>query len=273
MIERLSGINPAKSVTGCIYGGAGKGKTWMMGTAGSRTLYCNVEGRLATLQGKDFKSKYEFDPIVLTVTEEPIPDGGAKALVELTEKINDAIDKYSSDFDVIIVDGASALRRFAMNMGLELNSKTGKSKSLDNKKTLSPDFPVTDITIQDFAMEMALIEKFIIQIKDYCFNANKHFFITAHERIEYNQPARIGDAPTVRSIKPGFTGRTFPDSIPGLFDIVWHTETKGAGERIEYFARTQGDESLIAKTCFNGLFPVLVKNPSIADILTKIKNA
>lgn len=270
-MTRLSDIPLGESITLCLYGGAGTGKTWMCGTLGDRTLYCNIENRLATFQGVLFKQRYKFNPLVITVHEEPVPDGGAKALVKLTQEINREIDEHKDEFDNICIDGATALRRFAMNMGLEINQKTKKSQSLTNKATISPDFPVTDITVQDYGMEMALIERFIIQMKEYCFEAKKNFILTAHERVEFNKPARIGDAPTVRSVKPGFTGQTFPDSIPGLFDLVWHTEVVGGGSGATYVVRTEGDRELIAKTCFNGLFKDRIPSPILTDVFKRIK--
>jgi len=289
-MTRLNEVPTGESITGCFYGGAGKGKTWCMGTAGDRTLYCDVENRLATIQSKAFQSKFKFNPLLIQVSEEPIPDGGAKALAELTRLIKQNIKEHSTEFDIIEVDGASALRRFARNMGLELNGKTGKSKSLVDAQVeggkiaaIVDGFPYADITRQDFGIEMDLIERFIYSMKEYCADAKKHFFLTAHERVEYPPPSKENPSPEPKSIRPGFTGQTFPDTIPGMFDLVWRFESIGAAEQTQFYARTIGDESnfgvtsvgtkIVSKTCYPGVFKAKEYNPNILDIIKRIKES
>lgn len=270
--QRLSDIPIGESVTGCIWGPSGSGKTWTLCTAGSRSLYCNVEDRLATLRNYNATTKGEkFNPFIVTVSEESIPEGGAKALDELVNRGNEILVKHLDEIDFVLVDGATALRRFAMNKALELNQKLNKSKTLSTLKALTTEVEITDVAIQDYAAEIRMINNFILQMKEFCSENKKHFFMTAHERIEFNKPANIGDIATIKTRKPGFTGRTFPDEVPGLFDLVWHLQTKGAGDRVLYQARTAGDSEVLAKTCYPG-FKVLEDNPNLQDIIKRIKN-
>lgn len=255
-----------------FYGGSGKGKTWTCGTAGDRTLYCDVEKRLGTFKTKRFLTKVgKFNPRVISISEEFLPASGASAAVELTKKINEEFDKYLDEFDIVIVDGATAVRRFFMNLGLELNQKTKRSTTLNTKKQISPDFPYVNIEINDWTAEINAMETFIIRMKELCTETRKHFILTAHERTEYNQAPKIGGDKTIRSIKPGFAGQTFPDSTPGLFDLVWRFRTIGSGERVQYFADTEGDGSMLAKSSI-GDWPVRLENPNILDIIRRIQN-
>lgn len=274
-LQRLNEIPIGESIFGLFYGGAGTGKTFTLGTAGDDSLYCNIESRLGTLQNPKFKAVHKFNPFVITVFEEPLPSGGAKALVELTDKIKEAIKTNGNDFSKILVDGATALRRYAMNSALEVNLKSGKAGekaqgARDKIKAVVKDFPYHDITVTDFGTEMRMTEAFIISMREYCQESGKHFFMTAHERIDYNKPARIGDEPTVRKRRPGFTGQSFPDDIPGLFDLVWHFDTKEAGGKTLYYARTEGDDSLIAKTCIGDFKPTEF-NPNIQSIIKNVR--
>lgn len=266
-MQRLSETPPGRCITMCLYGGSATGKTWLTGTLGSRTLYCNVEKRLATLQSPAFQKKHPgFDPLIITVSEEPIPEEGAKATLELKKEINDAFLNHHEEFDHIVVDGASAVRRFNMNLGLEINLKSGKSRTIapDNKVRMHTEgFRYADVSVNDYQTEMGMTEKFIITMKETCEEYSKNFIFTAHERIRFKKKASVGDEPVVDKIYPGFTGQTFPDNIPGLFDLVWHTKVMGG----LYCVELEGNSSLVAKTCWSG--KILDKDGKPAKLLTE----
>lgn len=273
MIQRLNEIDATDSIHCLIYGPAGSGKTVICGTAGDRTLYCNVESRLATLQSKWFREKHKFNPFVITVTEPPLPDGGAKAFEELTNKMSEILNKHSADIDIIIIDGVTALRNFMMNRALEISQSVSGSKTLAKLQTINKGKTIDFIAMEmnDYKAEMTLMSNFIWYMKDYCVPNKKHFFMTAHERKEYTSGAKVGDNPILESVRPGFTGRTFPDDIPGLFDLVWHTETLGSGDQTKYYARTASDAVLQAKTCYGGIFKTKEENVNILEVIKRIK--
>lgn len=286
-MTRLNDEPLGESITLLLYGAAKSGKTELCGTLGDRTLYCDVENRLATLKSKGFKQrKGSFNPHLIKVSEGPIPSEGATALVKLTQGINHAIATFPDEFDTICVDGATAVRRFAMNMGLEVNSKTGKSKTvqiIENGKVylvkpkaeisaIVEDFPYADINVNDYQTEMGMIDRFLIGMKEYCSEAKKHFVMTAHERVNYRKKANIGDESVVEKRYPGFTGQTFPDTIPGYFDLVWHTEVEGSGDRAVYRVRTEGNSAIIAGTCYSGLFQTVETGVNLLKVFERIKN-
>lgn len=264
---RLSDIPPGSSITILAYGAAGTGKTEFCGTAGSRAGIINCGLGIVTLQSPGFKKRHpNVNPRVETIVEEAIPDNA-----EAFDKVCDVADAFldCDDVDTLIIDDVTALRRFALNKGLEINQITGKSQSLVTSKKNSARI----VAVQDYGIEMDLIEQFIVEYTGICKAKNKNLIITAHERLTYNKPAQIGAPATLNSTRPGFTGQTFPDQVTQHFDFIWHFFTQGAGERILYKARTAGDSGLVAKTRWSGLFPVIVDNPNFLDIVNKVRES
>jgi len=271
MINRLNDIPIGKSIAMLLYGGSGTGKTFFSATCGNRTLHIDCEDRRATIQSKLVQEKYHYNPIYKAFQEVAMPDGGALALDNITLFVNDAIDKYEDEFDIVFLDGTTAFRRFALNKALELNKKIGKSKTLDRNKALPTEVEFVDVSIQDYGAEMNMVLNFIIKMKEYCSSANKHFIMTAHERVTLKD-SKVGSEPVIHSIRPGFTGRTFPDDVTGQFDLTWHTEVEGQGDTRKYLARTEGDSALIAKSCFPGLFPVKYYSPDFQATVKAIQS-
>lgn len=252
-------------VTLLLYGNSGTGKTFFIGSAGDRTLIISPSNGLSTLKSLLFKSSIKANPIIEEINEEPMPDM-AKAFDQYSDIIDLYLEKHSDEIDTIIVDDATALRRTAMNKGLELNQKLGLSKTKGkSKEVIVP-------TVQDYGIEMNLMEQFVRHYTAECKRVNKHFILTAHERLLFEKGEALGDIPILRKISPGFTGRTFPDDITGLFDLTWHTEVKGSGDRVWYQIRTAPDNITVAKNRWGGLFPVLFeKQPLFTDIIKAVK--
>lgn len=267
-MPRLSELLKGSSIAQLYYGGSGTGKTNYCGSAGSDSVGINIGGGLSTIQSDRFKKAYNnADPVIETVIEPAVPDT-AKAFDEVCDHMDRYLDDPTllSTYNTIWVDDITALRRFALNKGLEINQKLGKSKSAG----LSKLYDVSVTTVQDYAIEMSLIEQFVVHYIGKCRERNKHLIMTAHERINFNAPTTMGAEPTVSSIKPGFTGRTFPDAVTGHFDLVWHAEKLGGGEQIRYRARTVGDGSLTAHTKI-GTFPTIYENPNFLEVIRKIQ--
>lgn len=275
-MPRLNDLPKGESVIGLIYGPAGSGKTDLLGTAGNEALIINIGMGIATLQSQSWKKRNpNCNPIIETILEDAIPNT-AEAFDKVCDIIDEYLEKYRSEIKYLIIDDATALRRFAMNKGLEINQKLGKSNSLSRSK--QDDYVA--IAVQDYGIEMDLIDKFIIGYTSICRDMGLHFFMSAHERVQYNAPRTIGETPTINSVKPGFTGRTFPDSVTGHFDLVFYTEVKGSGDRAHYQVRTVGDSSLVAKCRFGGIFKNVEEirsdvSPSgltLPKIIERIKN-
>ena len=260
------------TTNGLIFGGSGTGKTWFAGTGGARTLFVNIGNGIRTLESKGFFSKYPDAGKMLTVDiAEELTHTGLPNAATAFDKISDVIDfclaKRSDEFDTVVIDDASALKQFAMNKGLELNQKIGKSQSLSKGKQLELQVKA----IQDYGIEMDLIEQFLDGYCRICRENGKNFIVTAHERTIYKKGDTPGEIPTIYKIKPGFTGQTFPDQVPRHFDWVFHSEVVAAGSGPVYRLNTVGDEIITGKCRDSGVFSTVEKNPNLKEMLARVK--
>ena len=268
-MTRLNDLNNDESVTGIIFGASGTGKTALLGSGGDKSLLIIPSNGLVTLKSKWFKDKYKSNPIVEIVDEQPIPD---KA--EGFDKVSEILEKYFeneiNNFDTFCVDDCTNLRRMAMNKGFEINQKLLRSKSLE-KYVKTHDVIIREQ--QDYNIEMALIEQFMRHWTQIAKSYKKNFFISAHERLEWRKAEKIGGEDTVLKNRPGFTGKTFPSDITGLFDLTWHAEVVGDGDRRFYQLRTEGNSIIEAKSRWAGIFPPLIEQaPSLSVIINHIKS-
>lgn len=261
-----------------IYGGSGTGKSFFAGTAGSRTLFINIGDGIKTLKSPLFREKIGADPIVVNITEKMSARGmvdTATAFDMVGDSIDYALNHMSDRFDTIVIDDATALRKFAMNKGLEINQKLGKSESLNKGKN----FDIVIKAVQDYGIEMDLIEQFIAAYAIIARNANKNLIMTAHQRVtlEKQRDSRgnpmIGATPVLSKVSPGFTGQTFPDNVPQYFDWVFHSETVAGGSQgIIFRMRTQPDDVYTAKCRDGGVFSTVEPNPNFLAMLQKVKD-
>lgn len=238
------------------YGGAGSGRTRFAGTAGDRALFIDNGNGFSTLQSPAFQASVGANPIIATLNEK-LGKRGVFESAEVHDAICDTLDfaleKFSDRFDVVIIDDATQLRRGAMNKALEINEATNKSQT---NKNIVERYDVVAPAVQDYGMEMAIVEQFVANYIGICKKAGKHFIMNAHERLTYRKGDKIGDPPVLVRTAPGFTGATFPDQIPSYFDNVWYFQALGSGNSRIYRITTQGHESLMAKTRMAGVFGV-----------------
>lgn len=255
-----------------IYGSSKSGKTWLAGTAGSRTLFINNGDGISTLQSPLFQTQVGANPIVVDIREKI----GARGIFDtatvfdaICDTIDFALEKYPDRFDSIVVDDATQLRRGAMNKGLEINLSTGKSKTMKDVQK----FDIVIPAIQDYGVEMNLIEQFIAGYTTILKEAGKNFILNAHERITYQKGDKIGEVPTIYKIAPGFTGQTFPDNVPMYFDNVWHTEVVGGGGNRVYRVTTEGHEKMVAGSRAAGVFKTVEPNMNLLKAFERIHNS
>ena len=266
---KLNDMKQDESVTGIFFGPSGTGKTALLGSGGDRNLIVCPANGVVTLLSKWYKDTMKMNPYIEIVDEEPIPDG-AKGYDMVSEKIEEYFEKHLDEFDTFCVDDCTNLRRMAMNKGLEVNQKLNRSQSL-TKYVKNNQIIIREQ--QDYNIEMGFIEQFMRHWTMTAKNYKKNFFITAHERLEWKKAEKIGGEDTVLKNRPGFTGKTFPSDITGLFDLTWHLETLGSGDRVFYQIRTQGSSIIEAKTRWGGIFPPLIERaPTLLVILDHIKN-
>jgi hypothetical protein len=265
--KQLKDRIPGESWISMVYGPSKTGKTFFAGTAGPRSLFINIGDGLDTLMSPLFKSMHPASKDMITIDiREQNPLGIAEAFDMLTDVIDHALLNLPHLFDNIILDEATAFRKYAMNKATELNTSTRKG----SRPARTEEYMKVDI--QDYAEEMNMVEWFLGQYIPKFKGANKHFLMLAHERQIFSKPDKIGDEPVLKRVMPGFTGKTFPDKVPAFFDDVFHSEVvRDVSGNGTYRLRTVGNDSEIAGVRHNGVFKGLEVNPNFLSMLKRIQ--
>jgi hypothetical protein len=275
MIRRLGDRQPGEVFNGIIYGPSGSGKTHLLGTCGDRTLYINTGDGLATLESPAFQRKIaSSNMLTIDATEDFFPDR-AEAFDFVCDAIDYCLKERNDEFDYVVIDDCSSLGDFAMNKGLEVSAALDKSKTIERMGKLIKRFRTASPAMQDWGMEMSLMEQFLKGYRDIINGQGKHFVVTAHEDRIFKKAlgARMGDDEVLTSIVPAFTGtKKRPDRLPKMFENVWHTEVVGGGDQVAYRVRTAGDEIMMAKSRHLGVFKVVEVNPNLQDMIKRIQN-
>jgi len=270
LFKRLSDYNPGESWIALVYGPSKTGKTYFAGTAGSRTLFLNIGDGIETLMAPAFTQKYPNSKNMIMVDiRESNPNGTAEAFDRTCEAIDYALANFRDKFDHIVLDEATAFRKYAVNKATELNTADRTRGAVRAKRTEE----YIKIDVGDYNIEMQMIEWFLGTYTPIFKEAKKNFLMLAHERQVYNKPAKIGDEPTLRKTMPGFTGKTFPDTVPAYFDDVWHSEVVGGGDNVVYRIRTAGSEMEVGGSRHGGIFTTIETDPNYLKMLERIKAA
>lgn len=272
VFKRLGDRKPGQSWILLIYGASGTGKTWFCGTAGEKTLFLNIGNGMETLSSPLFLSKYPSakDIIYVDITARMAGEVAAdKAFDIITDAIDVALAKHADKFDTIVLDDATYLRKMAMNKAMTLNTaaRTNKTGRYD------PTESFVSADVQDYKVEMNMIEWFLATYTPKLREANKHFVMTAHERMTFGKAPKIGDDAPLLRVMPGFTGKTFPDVIPAYFDDVFRTEVVGSEMNRVYRFSTAGNEMQSGKSRHAGVFENVEKSPEFRKLLARIQNA
>jgi hypothetical protein len=271
--KRAQEIPPANALSQLIYGQPGTGKSFYAGTAGDRTLYINCGRSEETILSAFFRQRVGANPILVNIREKA-GENGVPASAIGYDLVCDAIDyglkNFPDEFDTVVVDDATFLRKYALNKGIEVNSTLGKSKTAGSIKQ----FAMQMASVQDYGAEMSLIEQFVVNYGDILKGMNKHFILIAHERNTFRKGDKIGDSPTLIKCGPAFTGQTFPDQIPAYFDHVFHTESiPGNGGVNTYRMRTVGDDVLVGKCRHGNIIKTLELNPNFLEFVDRIRKS
>lgn len=266
----LEDLELSESIVMCVYGASGSGKTHFAGSAGfeGRAAMLNIGGGIATLRNAIFRQKYPLaEKMIVATIHETMNPKVATGYNQCEDAVRFLFNQRLDDWDTLIVDDMTALRRFALNLALEINQKGDRSKT---KATFEKD-EIALVTVADFGTEMQLTEKFILELIGLCKEANKHLICTAHERNNYGKAPSIGAEQPVTKTMPGFTGKTFPDSVTGHFDITWHAEVVGGGANTHRQMRTVGSESITVNTKLGGLFKEIERDIDFPEVLRRVK--
>ena len=260
-------FNPRSGWITLLYGASGSGKTWLAGTA-DRSLYLNTGGGIDTLRSPLFKIKYPNIKRKLVNIYETFDQGTIKKAIGF-DKVTDTIDMFLEDADLrdfvrtIIIDDATALRSFAKLRAVEIfDDQRGLSgtsrRQLNRFIQQEPD---------DVFRQMSMIDWFCQQYIPIFRAEGINFLLTAHERQTYGKAVKKMDERPLKSVRPGFSGQTFPDEIPKHFDEVWYISAKYDDKRGSYSQiKTGGGGLELTKTRRAGVFAHFEVNKSYEQL-------
>ena len=270
-------VKPAESISLLLYGQAKTGKTDFSGSAGERSLYIDVGRSVETFHGASFRERHGsykgfYVPIIENSGKKNylVPDV-AEAYDKVCDTIDEAVDKLAGKIDTIILDELTGLSRFAQNKALEINQGMGKSKAFDASKKWDMNIP----GVQDYGGEMSLIKQFLAGTIDKLKANNIHFICIAHERWIFKTQEVNGkqvETQIVSKILPSFTGKKDIDTVPNLFDLVWHTNVARSGDKQVYRIDTEGTDILTAGSRYGGIFKPLETGLTFPLVIERIRN-
>jgi len=273
VMVRLDELPRSEALSLLYYGGSGTGKTFFCGTAGDRSIYidCGV-GPVETMQSLVFKEKVGTNPIVVKIREEfgdnRVPK--AEAFEKLWMTYDWILENRLDDFDTVCTDNGTALRTWARAAGLKWNWQNNKSNTWDVMTKLGN--PVMAPAIQDYGREIDMIAWLFQTYAGLFKDAGKNFIVTAHARQTFEKGDKIGDPKKLVKVMPGFTGETFPDDVPALFDEVWYAEKSGGGEGATFRCKPYGNAITFGKTSHGaGTLKELETNPNFLDMLERMR--
>lgn len=258
-----------------LYGLGGSGKTFTAGTMPGNVYFIVFGGanEIKTLMSQDFRKKHpEKDgKLFFDYAVEEIGSRGhfvsATAYDMACDLIDDALEqerKGDFQFDSVVIDSATGLRRFGMNKAMEVNyhRATGKAKTalqrLRDENIIIPGD-------NDWMSEMSLTTQFM----DWVFRLPKHVCVCTHEW-QVKQRDRATGESQVTSRLPLFTGKN-REEIPAMFDNVWHIKPKNTGRGIIAEAVTVADEFTFAKTRMGGILAPLERDPDLTKLIEKMR--
>ena len=273
--RRLDEVPADEAINILLYGGSGTGKTFFAGSAGARSLFINIGQGLATLKSPLFRKLYPEAGQMLTVDIfEKLDRRATPTEGVMFDAVSDTLDNclqtasVSDMFDTVIIDDASALRRAALHKALDVNQKLNKSQT---KSKIVEEFDTVAASVQDFGLEMSMVEQFMSGYTEICKKAGKHLIVVAHERNIFKKATGIGDIPQLMRTVPAFTGvDKNPDYVAKYFDNVWNTSAVSGGTERVYRIRCQGDEAISAKSRYAGVFDTLETDLTFPKVLERI---
>lgn len=265
MLKRISEDTRIDGTQMFLYAENKTGKTFWSAGAGDDWVFITDRNGIATVKSKLFKEKVGTDPFLLEIKPDDSP-----TVPKMFDAIRNQIDMLlapatKNDFRGIILDDFNSLRIGARNKAIDLNGSLGRSKSGVNaqsgkfKDILIP-------TISDFGTEMGLTDSFLRQLTEGLREEGKHSIVCAHQRLYRKQ----GDN-TIIAIKPLLTGTDTPDTIPGLFDLVWYLRSVGNANNMKREFVTESEGGIMAGTRLAGLFKPVERDITAKEVFARIE--
>jgi hypothetical protein len=260
-----------------FYGPPGSGKTFasLTGPPPTYSIVFGGANELKTARSIDFRNKYpELEgQLYFDAVEEELGERGhfvsATAYDKAGDLISDALEaeeRGDFEFNTLVIDSATGLRRFAMNKAMEVNYERSKKKS----DTALQRFRDANIIIpgdNDYMSEMSLT----MQLMEWVFNLDKNVIVVTHQHIakKFNRGTREN---IISAINPLFTGN-HREFIPAIFDNVWFFQPVFSGKSCIGEAQTVGDDTRYAKTRLGGVLPQKLRDVNVRSVIERFRGA
>ena len=266
----LSKLYDDKHIEGtCVllYGASGTGKTTWSAGYGDDAIIMTDRNGIITLKSPLFKKKVGTNPFIVEYTPDESP-----AAPKLYDAMRNQIDTYFDPKNIdswscLVLDDIASVRIAARNKAIELNGFLGKSKTGSNMESSKFNKMIVIPTLADFGTEMGLIEAFLRQLTDAVRSAGKNLIVNTHERLYRSK----GENTTITAVKPLFTGADTPDTMPGIFDMVWYIRTVGAGSATAREIITDSEGGIMAKSRWGGMFKPIERGLTAKEAFARIK--
>lgn len=260
-----------------LYGLGGSGKTFTAGTMPGNVYFIVFGGpnEIKTLMSADFRKKHPHKEgkLFFDYAVEEVGSRGhfktATAFDQACDLLDEALElerKGDFQFDSVVIDSATGLRRYGMNKAMSVNYGIAKSKD----KTALARLRENNIIIpgdNDWMSEMSLTSQFM----DWVFRLEKHVCVCTHEYQSKKKDRASGDV-TVESRMPLFTGNN-RESIPTMFDNVWWVSPKETGRGIIAQVHTVATANTYGKTRMGGVLPPIIRDPNLEEIINAMKES
>lgn len=260
-----------------FYGPPGSGKTFssLTGPPPTYSIVFGGANELKTARSLDFRNKYpelEGQLFFDQVSEELGPRGhfiDATAYDKAGDLISDALDaeeKGDFQFNTLVIDSATGLRRYAMNKAMEVNYHRAGNKGNTALKRLR-DSNIIIPGDNDYMSEMSLT----MQLMEWVFNLSKVVVVVTHEYQTKKYDRAKGES-FVSGRMPLFTGN-HREYMPAIFDNVWHFSPVPTGRSIISRVQTVGDDTTYAKTRMGGVLAQYERDVNIRSIIARFRDA
>lgn len=233
-----------------IYGGAGTGKTALVGQAGGAYMLDFDEGMRTCLdigdEFHDLRYEIEFDEYK---DENPMKPTKWIAAKQKMLDISSLTAQGKWKFDALIID-----------------SLTGAAQCCQNQVMANANKPLGKPEIQHWGTIVSELENFLTVVT----SLKTLVIITAHEVPVLIQKGSLGHPEEdIHELRVLCAGRKLPDKLPWMFDEFWYAKVSTVGKKTNYILSGKKTSYIQARTRSGFITDVIHNEIGLVGILEK----
>lgn len=226
---------PSKQIRALVFGRYKTGKTWGALTF-PRPNVLDFDKGIAVIRNPEFVKKHGMLNVEYqTFKELKLGKGGVPSDHNVFDDACRYFDSWMTpakrdQFDTWVLDSATTLSLHAMYKGIVLlgGGRGFGAKPLSHTHKEAMDTGLLFPKIQDWGAERSMVEQFVAMLLD----TDKHVIVICHEK------EMTDDNGTPIQTVPLLTGKSV-DTVPIMFDEVWHTRRTPSGDEFKYVIQTK----------------------------------